>query len=81
MTIIASETTFTNASDKDAVANMSATASGSFGSVNAKLNIVINWRIPMIMSQLFLLVPQMGTLSEISPYKILKLHGMWMIDI
>lgn len=67
ITIIASETTFTNASDNDAEANIKATASGSYGSANASENKVINCNDPIIINQLFLFDPKIGTLSDINP--------------
>ena len=66
-TIIASETTFTNASDKDALANIKATARGSVGSANANEINAMNYKVPIIINQLFLLDPKIGTLSDINP--------------
>jgi len=76
ITIIASVTTFTNASDNEAAANINATASGSYGSANASENKAINCSDPIIINQLFLFDPNIGTLSDINPYRIFKLHGI-----
>ena len=76
MTITASLTTFTNASDNEAKASKIATDIASSGSDKERLNSTVNCNNPIIINQLFLLVPNKGTLSEIKPYKILNDQGM-----
>lgn len=75
MTIIAFETTLIKAIAIEAVISNNVTTIGSSGKVKNKINKAVDSTNPIMISQLFLLVPQIGTLSLISPYKIFKLQG------
>jgi hypothetical protein len=81
MTIIALETTFIKAIAIDATINSKVTIRGSSGKVKKRIIREVNSTTPIMISQLFLLVPHIGTLSLISPYKIFKLQGREIKDI
>ena len=65
--MIASATTFVKAVVRLAPANSREQTNGFVGLVSPAISKKKNYKRPMIMSQLFLLVPQSGTLSEIKP--------------